>query len=145
MNIFGFNFNLPKFFRLGHNRRRWERTRIIEVLYLDYKSNQPPLQGTAEAQNLSLGGIQFKSDKKIPKGVTLELKLRFAAGSTTMDSITVPVSVIDCSRNFRQKHFHVRCQFKALTAIQAKQLETFMEWWKIRVDKYMHFRYGDTA
>ncbi len=118
---------------------------VMEVLYLDFKSNQPPLQGTGEAQDISLSGTRFKTEQKIPKGISLELKLRFAAGSTTTDSLTTQGVVIDCSRNFRRKHYHVRCQFAEFNSTQIKQLEIFFQWWKERADKYIHFRYGDTA
>lgn len=145
VNLFGFNIDFTQFFKSKSHRRKWERVRTIEVLYLDYKSTGPPLQGTGEAQDISLGGIRFKSDDKIPKGTLLELKLRFAAGSTTTDSLIAHGHVVGCSKSWRQKHFHVRCQLERLNQVQQKQLELFIKWWKERSDKYIQFRYGDTV
>ncbi len=145
MNFFGLNFDFSKFFKSASHRRKWERIRILEALYLDYESNQPPLQGKGEAQDLSLGGICFKADQKIPKGTLLELKLRFAAGSTTADTLITQGHVIGCNRRWRRKHHHVRCRLEGLDQVKQKTLELFIQWWKERQEKYMHFRYGNTA
>ena len=141
MNFFGLEIRFPGFPR--RERRNGTRARIFEALYLDYKSDNPPIKGTAEGGDISLGGVRFASDKKIPKGTRLELTLRFAAGSTTTESLKVFAQVVRCERPFGHKHYQVGCRFDVLDENPRNAIITFVLWLKERNEKYLFFRYGD--
>ena len=141
MNFFGLEIGFPRFSR--RERRNEERARIFEALYLDYESDNPPVQGTTEGRDISLGGVRFASDKKIPKGTRVELTLRFAAGSTTTESLNVSAQVVRCERPFGHKHFQVGCRFDVLDENPRTAIVTFVLWLKEHNEKYLFFRYGD--
>lgn len=141
MRLAGLKFGLPKIFQ--RERRRSERQRVHESLYLDYKSQDPPLQGSAEASDLSLTGIRFKSGQTIPKQTLLDLTLRFAAGVVSTETLSVQARVVRCVKPLFRQHVRVGCVFVALTQDSEKILEAFLCWLKERKEKYLFFRYGD--
>lgn len=141
MIIFGFRVNLPKIFQ--KEKRESPRLHILQTLYLDFKSQTPPVQASAEARDISMGGLRFNSQKKLPKGTSLELTLRFAAGSTAVNSLTTHAHVVRCSKQWSRKDYQIGCEFDRLEEATHEEIEVFIQWLKVRNEKYVHFRYGD--
>ena len=141
MTFLGIQINLPKIFR--REKREAPRLHIFQTLYLDYKSEAPPVQGSAEARDISMGGLRFNSDKKLPKGTSVTLTLRFAGGSTTVNSLTTRARVVRCSRQWGHKHYQIGCEFERLEESAHEEIDVFIHWLKVRNEKYIHFRYGD--
>ena len=141
MRFLGLKFGLPKIFQ--RERRRAERLCVYETLYLDYKSQDPPFQGSAEALDLSVTDIRFKSEQKIPKGTQLHLNLRFAAGVVSTETLLVLARVVRCFKPIFHEHYRVECIFVGLTPDSQKILEAFVRWLKEQKEKYLFFRYGD--
>ena len=140
MNIFGIRIKLPKLFQTV-DKRKFERVRVFETLYLDYQSDRPPVKGSSKAKDISLGGLRFTSDQKIPKGSLLQLNLRFAAGSTSVKSLTTQAHVVRCSKKMGHKHYQVGCIFDPLDEASRVEIENFIHWLKERNEKYLFFRY----
>ncbi len=141
MTFLGIQINLPKIFR--KEKREVPRLRIFQTLYLDYKSEKPPVQGSAEARDISMGGLRFNSDKRLPQGTHVLLTLRFAGGSTTVSSLTARARVVRCFRQWGHKHYQIGCEFERLEESSREEIEVFINWLKERNEKYIHFRYGD--
>lgn len=140
MKILGFELKLPKF--LCPDRRKSLRARIFEDLYVDYKSLNPPRKGTGEGRDISVLGLNFFSDDKLPAGTALEMKLRISPGVLQVDHIFTRAVVQRCSKGFREKQYRVACLFEDLDKVTKSQIETFVTWLKQREQKYLFFRYN---
>ena len=141
MTFLGIQIHLPKIFR--REKREAPRLRIFLTLYLDYKSEAPPVQGSSEARDISMSGLRFNSEKKLPKGTLVTLTLRFAGGSTTVNSLSARARVVRCFRPWGHKHYQIGCEFDRLEESTREEIEVFINWLKDRNEKYIHFRYGD--
>ena len=141
MKFLGLKIKLLKFPK--RERRKWQRTRVYETLYLDYRSDYPPVKGSAEGRDISLGGVRFVTQYKIPKGTPVQLTLRFASSPTTTKSLSVRARILRCSKKFGQKRYRVGCEFLKLDETSYSEIETFVKWVKEQQDKYLHYRYGD--
>ena len=92
MKILGFELKLPKFLR--PDRRKAERARIFEDLYVDYKSLNPPRKGTGEGRDISVSNLNFFSNDKLPAGTSLELRIRISPGVLQVDQIFTRATVV---------------------------------------------------
>ena len=139
MKILGFELKVPKFLR--PDRRKAERARIFEDLYVDYKSMNPPRKGTGEGRDISASGLHFFSDDKLPPGTSLELKLRLSPGVLPLDQIFARGTVLRSTKGSREKQYRVASHFEGLHQATRSQIETFVVWLKQREQKYLFFRY----
>lgn len=154
--LFGFEIRLPRFSK--KEKRRAERVRTYEELYLDYRSlensasgggtagfSQPsqrvPTGGSGEARDVSVTGIRFISKIKYPPGTLLDLKLRFAPGSTPIPNLEVRGRVKRAYKLFRLKGYRVGCVFESLSEEARQAIEQFVKWAKVREKKYLFFRW----
>lgn len=140
MKILGFELRVPKFLR--PDRRKAQRARIFEDLYVDYKSLNPPRKGTGEGRDISVLALNFFSDDKLPAGTLLEMRLRISPGVLQGDHIFARAIVQRCSKGFREKQYRVVCIFEGLDEVTKSQIETFVVWLKQREQKYLFFRYN---
>ena len=140
MKILGFELKLPKFLR--PDRRKAQRARIFEDLYVDYKSLNPSRKGTGEGRDISVLSLNFFSDDKLPAGTSLELRLRLSPGVLQVDQIFTRATVVRCSKGFREKQYRVACNFEGIDQTTRSQIETFVAWLKQREQKYLFFRYN---
>ena len=138
--LFGFEIRLP---RLGKKEKRHgERVRTYEELYLDYRSLENSASGSGEARDISVTGIRFVSKIKYPIGALLNLKLRFAPGSTPLPNLECRGRVKRVYKLFRLKNYRVGCVFEGLSDEAREAIQQFVNWAKAREKKYLFFRWG---
>lgn len=139
MRIFDFDIRLPRFSR--KERRRAERIKVFEALYLDYRSPSPGLSGSAPSKDISAIGIRFLSEHKLSKGTSLDLRLRFTPGSIRTEKLRVRATVVRCHRLWRKKKYRVACVFDDLDTHARQEIQNFVSWLREREKKYLHFRW----
>ena len=140
MRIFGFEFKFP--FSIRRDRRKDDRARIFEDLYVDFRSPIDPVHGTGEGRDISVSSVGFFSDQKLSVGIPVELTLRIAPGVLDVQKIPVRGRVIRCQKGFREKQYRVACEFEEVDEPTRQRLTTFVDWLKQREKKYLFFRYN---
>ena len=140
MKILGFEIKFPQLFK--RNRRKALRARTFEDLYVDYYSPAHSLRGTGEGRDVSTGGVQFFSDRKLPQGTSVELTLRIPPGILDVQQIQVHGQVLRCQKGFREKQYRVACTFQEINEITLQRLTALVAWLKEREEKYLFFRYN---
>ncbi|GEM_PF-1043574 len=141
MKIFGFEIKSPR--SAFTERRRGERIRVFETLFLDYQSPVHPAKGRCEARDISEVGLRFSSTSKIPKGTPLELNLRFAQSSPVKADLRVWAKVTRCDKKFGQKWYKIGCEFDPLDPVTCSQIQAFVNWLKEQKEKNLFFRWRE--
>ena len=139
MKIFGLEIKIPRIL-MPIERRKAERFRAYETVYLDYRSPGEEKFGSGEGRDISTRGIRFACPSYIPKGTFLNLTLRFAPDyASSRKTIHLRAYVVRAYRQPRQKRFRVACAFENVDAPTHKELEDFVLWLKDRKDQYLYY------
>ncbi|MBI4115896.1 MAG: PilZ domain-containing protein [Candidatus Omnitrophica bacterium] len=139
--MFGLEIRFPRIFWSGKERRRAERERVFEALYVDYRCDSPPLSGSGEGKDVSAVGIRFACEQKLPKDAALRLRLRFTPGSVKKDSVEIRARVVDCYKKIGHGRYRVACDFQELDLVSQYTIKSFVEWLKARRAKNLFFRW----
>ena len=121
MKIFGLEIKIPRIL-MPIERRKAERFRAYETVYLDYRSPGEEKFGSGEGRDISTRGIRFAPD--------------YASSRKT---IHLRAYVVRAYRQPRQKRFRVACAFENVDAPTHKELEDFVLWLKDRKDQYLYY------
>ncbi len=140
MKILGFEIKFPWSFK--RDQRKAPRVRTFEDLYVDFWSSANSVRGTGEGRDVSTGGVQFFSDRKLPPGTSVELTLRIPPGILDVQQIQTHAQVLRCQKGFREKQHRVACAFQGIDETTFQRLATLVVWLKEREQKYLFFRYN---
>ena len=139
MKILGFEIRFPGFKR-KERQSAW-RERVFEEVYLDFKSSHPPMRGTAEATEISAGGLRFAASQKIPPGTALNLSLRLTSSYPGKKQIEVSGRVLRSEKKFGKAFYRVVCAFESPDPSSQEEIQAFVSWLRERHQKYLFFRY----
>lgn len=137
MKLFGLEIKIPRI--LSRERRKAERVRIHETLYLDYLSPEHGKKESGEGRDISLCGVRFACSSPIPKGTVLDLTLRLSPDYASNKILPLKARVVRTYRYPRQKRFRVACAFEEMDNSAYRQLEDFITWLKERMSQSFYF------
>ena len=141
MKIFGFNIRFPRF--SSKERRRGERAKVFETLYVDFANRELQIRGTGEAHDVALGGVRFVTSKKLVRGTRLLLTLRFTPGVVARDELQTEGQVVRAHLCNRKGDYLVVCSLSDLDAAVSDQLQIFIRWLERQKEKYLFYRWGE--
>ena len=128
MKIMGLKIKFPRI--LPFERRKAERVRIHETLYLNYEASKDRVNGTAEGKDISTSGVRFASFSKFPPGTPLDLTLRFSPEYFQNKPLQVRAIVVRCYRLVRQRRYRIACKFENLDSSTKEEIQAYIVWLK---------------
>lgn len=130
LTLLGLKIKFPRI--LPIERRKAERVRIQETLYLDYVSPVHLNRGKAEGRDLSTRGIRFACSDKYPKGTPLDLTFRFSSEYAKDKTLQGRGIVVRCYRKSFQRRYRIACAFDHPDTLFHNELQDFVSWVKGR-------------
>lgn len=130
MKILGLEIHLPRI--LPFERRKSERVRTLETVYLDFTSEEDAHKGNGEVREISEGGIRFATYSKLSKGGLIHLTLRFTSEYAPNKGLQVDARILRSYRFPGQARYRVACAFQSLDEKARAFFQDFISWLKAR-------------